>query len=500
MSRSTKPKPWHRPRNVFLALVAAVVLFFGWAFLEVWQVYTAEPNPAVDYRAKMRELAEQHAGVSRSDGEEAWALLVEILDQVDQIHSSQEGRIAESGFEARDEYDQGSIEYDRVYYRRAFPANVQREIDAIDRIRNEGVFDLLQKFVASSPGIGPLGPDVPLSADIFKLHLPKARMLAQLLTAAMRLSLTKGDYQLVAARCEEALALSSTISHQGTLIDYLVAMAIEQLTLRELRYELNDVAFDEAICDRILDSVRKHDLARVNLPIEGERIQLYDDLQWSFSDDGNGDGYLVSGLAQFTIPGFTEPKQTIIGATMSRFLYPSRAELLNLGDRMIDGCLARSLLLQSSGFSATSPLARPGSDFSDRYLMVTLVVESLQKTVDRQPSRWVSREGTRIMLAIEAFYARHSRWPGALDELVPDILPKAPIDPIHGGTFGYRLVDNDRFGRPYILYSFGLDATDDGGVEPESYTRDVYRGIEPLTDYNLTGVDFIINKPRPEEW
>ena len=104
------------------------------------------------------------------------------------------------------------------------------------------------------------------------------------------------------------------------------------------------------------------------------------------------------------------------------------------------------------------------------------------------------------MLAIEAFYARHSRWPGALDELVPDILPEAPIDPIHGGTFGYRLVDSDRFGRPYILYSFGLDATDDGGIEFNSGTDDVYRGMEPLTDHNLTGIDYIINKPRPEEW
>ena len=46
----------------------------------------------------------------------------------------------------------------------------------------------------------------------------------------------------------------------------------------------------------------------------------------------------------------------------------------------------------------------------------------------------------------------------------------------------------------------GLDATDDGGIEFNSGTNDVYRGIEPLTDYNLTGVDYVINKPRPEEW
>ncbi len=104
------------------------------------------------------------------------------------------------------------------------------------------------------------------------------------------------------------------------------------------------------------------------------------------------------------------------------------------------------------------------------------------------------------MLALEVFYARHSRWPDSLDDLVAEILPQPPVDPLHGGPFGYRLVDSDRFGRPYILYSFGLDATDDGGIEFKSGANDVYRGIEPLTDYNLTGVDYVINKPRPEEW
>ena len=104
------------------------------------------------------------------------------------------------------------------------------------------------------------------------------------------------------------------------------------------------------------------------------------------------------------------------------------------------------------------------------------------------------------MLAAEVFYARHSRWPDSLGKLVPEMLPQTPIDPLHGGPFGYRLVDDDRFGRPYILYSFGLDATDDGGIEFNNGANNVYRGIEALTDYNLTGIDYVINKPRPEGW
>lgn len=500
MSDPEQRKPWYRPRNVLLAVLAAVVLFFGWAFLQVWQVYTAEPNPAVDYRAKLRELAEYHAGISSDDADEAWDLLVDAMNLAGEIDSEIVLQLASTDFEPRDEYDQGSIEYDRIYYGRTLPTNIQREARAIELMRKEGVFDLLQQFTESGPGIAPSGPEMPLIIGITDPYRSEARMLAQVLVASMRLSLADGDYNQVAAACNASLALGSTISYQGRLIDYLTAMAIEQLTLRELRYELIEAALDEETCQRILAALRQHHLAPIELPIEGERICLYDKLQWSFSDDGNGDGYLVSSLTEFIMPGFTEPKHTLISATTSRFFYPSRAELLSLADPTIDACLARSLLLPSSRISATLTLGSFSTGFSDRYAMVTLILDSLQMFVDRQPAKRISREGARIMLALEVFYARHSRWPDSLGELVPEILPQPPVDPLHGGPFGYRLVENDRFGRPFILYSFGLDATDDGGIEFNSGTNDVYRGIEPLTDYNLTGVDYVINKPRPEGW
>lgn len=500
MSDTKQRRPWYRPRNVLLAFVTAVVLFFGWAFLEVWQVYTAEPNPAVDYRTKLRELAEYHAGISSDDADEAWTILVAAMNLADEIDSELVLQLASTNFERRDEYDQGSIEYDRIYYGRTLPSNIQREARAIELMRKEGVFDLLQQFAASGPGIGPSGREGPLIIDITEPYRSEARMLAQVLVASMRLSFADGEYNQVAAACKASLALGSTISYQGRLIDYLTAMAIAQLTLRELRYELSEAALDEVTCQRILAALRQHDLAPIELPIEGERICFYDQLQWSFSDDGSGDGYLVSSLTEFIMPGFTEPKHTLISATTSRFFYPSRAELLSLADPTIDACLARSLLLPSSRISATSTLGSFSTDFSDRYVMVTLILDSLQTFVDRQPARRISREGTRIMLALEVFYARHSRWPDSLRELAPEVLPQPPVDPLHGGPFGYRLVDNDRFGRPYILYSFGLDATDDGGIEFNSGANDVYRGMEPLTEYNLTGVDYVINKPRPVEW
>ena len=84
-----KQKPWYRLRNIFLVIVFAIVTFFGWAFIEVWQVYTAEPNPTIDYRAKLRQMAEQQAGVTSQQADESWAICqININQKQDFLHKS----------------------------------------------------------------------------------------------------------------------------------------------------------------------------------------------------------------------------------------------------------------------------------------------------------------------------------------------------------------------------------------------------------------------------
>ena len=80
MSDSNQRKPWYRPRNVSLAVLAALLLSFGWASLEVWKVYTADPHPTVDYRAKLREMAEQNAGISPEEADDSWRLFMEAME------------------------------------------------------------------------------------------------------------------------------------------------------------------------------------------------------------------------------------------------------------------------------------------------------------------------------------------------------------------------------------------------------------------------------------
>ncbi|MCH8315985.1 MAG: hypothetical protein IIA64_08440, partial [Planctomycetes bacterium] len=76
-----------------------------------------------------------------------------------------------------------------------------------------------------------------------------------------------------------------------------------------------------------------------------------------------------------------------------------------------------------------------------------------------------------------------------LDDLVPEILAAVPIDPLHGGVFGYRLTPDDPHGRPYLLYSTGLDRNDDGG------DFDLADSLRSVVDPNAQ-TDYTVNQPR----
>lgn len=66
----------------------------------------------------------------------------------------------------------------------------------------------------------------------------------------------------------------------------------------------------------------------------------------------------------------------------------------------------------------------------------------------------------RTALALRLHKARHGAYPETLDALAPGILTAVPNDPCTGRPLVYR-----RVGEGFIVYSLGLNLTDDGGTE-----------------------------------
>ena len=87
------------------------------------------------------------------------------------------------------------------------------------------------------------------------------------------------------------------------------------------------------------------------------------------------------------------------------------------------------------------------------------------------------RDAAMTLVAVERYRAVHGRSPESLDQLVPDFIPKVPIDPFDGQPLRYRL-DPDR----YVVYSVGEDRQDDGGDPDDEGRFDVVLSVATTPD------------------
>ncbi len=489
-----KRRPWYRPRNIALVLLAAVAVFLAWALVETVKVYRAQPNPTVDSREKLRALVTTRAGVTRAEVEESWELLEGILDDLDDVHAEVDDLIVEGAFGPVDENTFG-LDYSNLVY--GDPSDVDRAAvrRALELLRGRGVFDRVAELAAGPPALRPITGQGALMIDGTLDDLSRARQLAQALGAAMRVAADNADFDEAARAFDWNLALARSIAWQPYLISYLTALAIEALATGYLGDALMEHDFDEAACVMLLESFERHlGFPDVVFPLEAERIFFHDWIQWMYSDDGAGDGYLVAGLMlDPSLPPVRE--QSILGAAAARFFMATRAELVARYDDVMDRLIAATRLRSAERVITLNGIEAYVDGLSNRYILIS---NALVSFTQNRFARDVKTEGVRVMVALEAYDARHGRYPESLDALVPDVLPQPPVDPLHGLPFGYAVLTDDFHGRPYLLYSVGLDETDNLGREPPPSVRGEHGWAVALRNPDVRLIDFVINAPREE--
>ncbi len=205
---------------------------------------------------------------------------------------------------------------------------------------------------------------------------------------------------------------------------------------------------------------------------DGDRRAFADFLQRVYTDDGHGDGRMTwAGLralmhvtAAAGDPGGTPPGYLLLGGPIAAVTV-SRAEAAATFDRLMDAAaagLARPLR-QVHG----DPIVEERMRWDDtpvgivRYGPVRVQLSSTGAAQERAERYLGSRDGLLCGLALELYHRRHGRYPAALAELTPGLLPAVPADRITGDPVRYRLVG----GRP-VVYSVGADHVDDGGRRP----------------------------------
>jgi len=91
-----------------------------------------------------------------------------------------------------------------------------------------------------------------------------------------------------------------------------------------------------------------------------------------------------------------------------------------------------------------------------------VVLPALDPAADRHAVGRAQLAGVTQLVALQLHRLEKGKYPERLEELLGAHLPELPLDPFTGRPFVYRQV-GDRF----LLYSFGMDRRDDGGVPRE---------------------------------
>ena len=93
-----------------------------------------------------------------------------------------------------------------------------------------------------------------------------------------------------------------------------------------------------------------------------------------------------------------------------------------------------------------------------RFALARMAMPRMSRTLVVAARAETFRRMVVLALGIKEFELAHGTAPADLDQLVPGILPRLPVDPMSGGPFKYRVTEGK-----WLLYSVGEDGEDDGG-------------------------------------
>ncbi|HZW06667.1 MAG TPA: hypothetical protein VFF65_06050 [Phycisphaerales bacterium] len=316
------------------------------------------------------------------------------------------------------------------------------------------------------PGENPVGMGVLLpQLAVFRAH-------ARVLAFEVRRAAAEGRGADAAADIARLLAMAHHGSEDGTLIGQLVELAIANVAFDSLNEVLRDRpgVLSDAQLQRLAHVVGAYSPGRDGASgawrpdMRLERRSFEDLLQRFYTDDGEGDGRLCSGVMDYARQfGAREPKaakfvQPVIGGMVA-----GRAEMRAAHERLVDRFEAEAAkpAFERNPYAVDEEADALKGSPGVRYSLAVLLAPPLRATTPAFDLSRMNRDATAAGLAIELHTRRHGKPPAAWTEVVPSLLPAAPMDPWTGNPLVLKPGGAPN-GRP-LIYSVGADRVDDGG-------------------------------------
>lgn len=480
-----------RVRKRYVGLLI-VLLAIGWVGWKGYVIMSAKPGPLVDYTPQLIALSEKY----QPKGENGWPVLMKALEHFDNI-----GVPDVEGWPTQERSAYDIIDGTHLHRGEFDGERLRLELAYFDLVQHSGVLEELDAALAAPKFVRtefPGSDECLMYTEMPDLAL--CRRASMVRAVALRITAESGNWPEFVRSWTEQLRLAGAYSHDPILISHIVAQSTLVRAMEELNLLLTEHRLDASVSELLLASLENVEIAPFELPLEGERLVMYDLMQRCYSDDGHGDGVLlINSLEKFAetdrwssmIGGQRRSVLNLVGLT-----YPRRAETRRTLDEFIDAAIRQSNTPRSSIEDGSSSIERVRDQLPERDIFLRLLFPAFDRALDRWYGAQAKIAATRILLAIEIYEARHGAPPTSIENLVPESLPSVPVDPICGRPFVYVVrtptADDPR---EFLLYSVGVDCLDNEGVEPNSRTHDEALSARVMAELR-DGYDYIFNRLR----
>lgn len=255
--------------------------------------------------------------------------------------------------------------------------------------------------------------------------------------------------------CLMVLRFGRHLEGKGLLVEQLVAIAIEAVGYGSMFDVLYEADVSDAALKRLQDLLASDvDEDRCIVSLDGEKAFWYDHIQRGFTDDGHGGGRALR-------QGFMYADGNVLDNLLAVLLfdYPDRRDALAMVEAHFEQAQEAMCALPKKTQSLGGTGEQAGVPKGN------LLLSFLSPAHERVGKlSWRSRTHEAAALTVVAIFRYKNRkgtYPDRLDELVSEgLLQKLPPDPFGSGPLSY-----DRTADGFLLYSWGENFRDDGGVQ-----------------------------------
>ncbi|NLH99166.1 MAG: hypothetical protein GX446_06695 [Chthonomonadales bacterium] len=270
--------------------------------------------------------------------------------------------------------------------------------------------------------------------------------------------LWKADQGDVSGALDDSLVLVGFGMHlegRGTQAEQLVGIALEAMATHAVLTLLD--SYEAAARDLARVQTRLADLNARHaslLDLAGDKAVWLAMIQRTFTDDGAGNGRVLKEGLPLAAGGWKDGVTSLLS-----FGYPDRREMISLIERYYS---EYQLALETP---PSDPRHEARQDrwkaLADESFLLSVAAPAMERMVALVWRATASRRALLTTMAVQRYERDHGVYPATLDALVAGgYMKELPLDPYSGKTFGYRATGDD-----FLLYSWGLNLVDDGGLQ-----------------------------------